>query len=196
MTTLEQAARMALEALQMCANGEDDVLLTRDALASLRQALEQPTVKDCLKVEPEQEPYCWKVLGVDSEFTGYYAEEEANATAKRIGSTCEAFPLYVRPQPLAVERERNFCARCGKRLSGADHIHTCTPPQPAPTVFGSTYDAGSDRHFARAIEAKLKEKNTCPVQTIAPALVFVRLFTMKFVKGVAEPTLKSRNGIQ
>ena len=42
MTTLEQAARMALEALQLCANGTDDTMLTRDALASLRQALEQP----------------------------------------------------------------------------------------------------------------------------------------------------------
>ena len=31
-----------------------------------------------------------------------------------------------------AERERNFCERCGKRLGGADHIHTCTPPQPAP----------------------------------------------------------------
>ena len=48
MTTLEQAARQALEALQLCANGEDDVLLTRDALASLRQALEQ-----------KQEPVAW-----------------------------------------------------------------------------------------------------------------------------------------
>ena len=35
-------------------------------------------------------------------------------------------------QPLAAERKRNFCERCGKRLGGADHIHTCTPPQPAP----------------------------------------------------------------
>ena len=42
MSNLEPAARMALEALQLCANGEDDVLLTRDALASLRQALEHP----------------------------------------------------------------------------------------------------------------------------------------------------------
>ena len=41
MTTLRQAAQMALEALQNCANGEDDVLLTRDALATLRKALEQ-----------------------------------------------------------------------------------------------------------------------------------------------------------
>lgn len=26
------------------------------------------------------------------------------------------------------EQERNFCARCGKRLGGEVHIHTCTPP--------------------------------------------------------------------
>jgi hypothetical protein len=31
-------------------------------------------------------------------------------------------------------QERNFCERCGKRLGGEGHIHTCTPPaaQPAP----------------------------------------------------------------
>jgi hypothetical protein len=31
-------------------------------------------------------------------------------------------------------QERNFCERCGKRLGGDGHIHTCTPPaaQPAP----------------------------------------------------------------
>jgi hypothetical protein len=31
-------------------------------------------------------------------------------------------------------QKRNFCERCGKRLGGEGHIHTCTPPaaQPAP----------------------------------------------------------------
>jgi GR25 family glycosyltransferase involved in LPS biosynthesis len=42
MSDLRAAAKQALEALQNCANGEDDVLLTRDALAALRAALEQP----------------------------------------------------------------------------------------------------------------------------------------------------------
>jgi len=41
MTTLRQAAMQALEALQNCADGEDDVLLTRDALTALRTALAQ-----------------------------------------------------------------------------------------------------------------------------------------------------------
>jgi hypothetical protein len=52
MTDLRSAAQQALEALQNCANGEDDVLLTRDALADLRAALEQP--------EQEQEPVAWR----------------------------------------------------------------------------------------------------------------------------------------
>jgi hypothetical protein len=38
-------------------------------------------------------------------------------------------------------QERNFCERCGKRLGGEGHIHTCTPPaaQPAPV---KTYHDG------------------------------------------------------
>ena len=48
MSALRTAAQQALEALQNCANGEDDVLLTRDALAALRAAL----------AEPAQEPPC------------------------------------------------------------------------------------------------------------------------------------------
>lgn len=53
MSNLEQAARQALEALQLCANGEDDTMLTREALSALREALEQP----------KQEPFeYWNVV--------------------------------------------------------------------------------------------------------------------------------------
>jgi hypothetical protein len=31
-------------------------------------------------------------------------------------------------------QERNFCERCGKRLGGDGHIHTCTPPAAQPDV--------------------------------------------------------------
>jgi hypothetical protein len=31
-------------------------------------------------------------------------------------------------------QERNFCERCGKRLGGDGHIHTCTPPAAQPAV--------------------------------------------------------------
>jgi hypothetical protein len=44
--------------------------------------------------------------------------------------------------------ERNFCPRCGKRLASGFveiSIHTCTP---------------KEIEYAKAIEAKLKEKNT------------------------------------
>ena len=52
-----------------------------------------------LEQPDDDEVYCWKVHGTSDEFTGYYAEEEAKAVAKRIGGTCFAFPLYVKPQP-------------------------------------------------------------------------------------------------
>jgi len=37
-----EVMKLALEALQLCANGEDDVLLTRKALKALQEALAQP----------------------------------------------------------------------------------------------------------------------------------------------------------
>ena len=46
---------------------------------------------------PAQQPYGWKVYGVNSLFTGKFAEEDAKAEAKRIGGTCIAFPLYTSP---------------------------------------------------------------------------------------------------
>jgi hypothetical protein len=65
MTTLREAAQQALEALQNCANGEDDVLLTRDALAALRAALAEPTTEDSSAVETVQEPVAWMVYTED-----------------------------------------------------------------------------------------------------------------------------------
>ena len=66
MTTLRTTAQQALEALQNCANGEDDVLLTRDALAALRAALEQP----------EQGPVAWCDIEEDGTIHGlrYWSE--------------------------------------------------------------------------------------------------------------------------
>lgn len=64
MTTLEQAARQALDALETISV---DVKTTsnayeaqRQAIDALRQALEQPTVKDYLKVDQQKrEPVAW-----------------------------------------------------------------------------------------------------------------------------------------
>jgi len=84
-------------------------------------------------------------------------------------------------EALAQRTEQNFCSRCGKRTKD---IHTCTPPQrsessgkPSPWV-GLTdedrqaaFESMPDMldgflktwgwlHFSKAIEAKLKERNT------------------------------------
>ena len=39
-------------------------------------------------------PYCWIVSGCSIPFYGEFAESDAKQEAKRIGGTCEAFPLY------------------------------------------------------------------------------------------------------
>ena len=65
----------------MCANGEDDVLLTRDALASLRQALEQPT----------QQPVAWISKQSLAEMKDF------DATVYGRGGFDDATPLYTEP---------------------------------------------------------------------------------------------------
>ena len=88
----------------------------------------------------------------------------------------------------AEKRERNFCERCGKRLGKNDwDVHTCTPPaseKQEPDDLTIAYMSGvyegkkmrqwvgltdeeienidykCGRPLARAVEAKLKEKNT------------------------------------
>jgi hypothetical protein len=67
---------------------------------------------------------------------------------------------------LAQPEERNFCPRCGKRTADLTTIHTCTPPQ--SQWVGLTVDELIDlerkhlshENLTRAIEAKLREKNT------------------------------------
>lgn len=66
MTTLEQAARQALEALENIERwlptvGQKGLRdYEADAITALRQALEQPTVKDSLKVEKEPTLYQYR----------------------------------------------------------------------------------------------------------------------------------------
>ena len=111
MTNLEQAARQALEALQLCANGEDNTMLTRDALGALRQALEQP----------KQEPVAW--------MTEYGNIMHANTRAKWVefdgGRGCERFADYVIPLYTAMrqvlEKQPNTMDNLNMPLS--DFLH-------------------------------------------------------------------------
>jgi hypothetical protein len=143
MTLLEQAARQALEALQLCANGTDDVLLTRDALAALRQALDQP----------KQEPAAWQWMG-----TGHYRKHLPKDAEKYCWK-----PLYTEP-PKSNWQEIE-CPCCGD-------LARAFPPAPKREWGGLTdseiMEALTDLpHFrlyflqiARAVEGALKEKNT------------------------------------
>ena len=68
--------------------------------------------------------------------------------------------------------EPNFCPRCGKRLGTNNwDIHTCTPPQRTwvgltdEEILSISADCAAthqhtDIHFAQAIEAKLRSKNS------------------------------------
>jgi hypothetical protein len=49
-------------------------------------------------------------------------------------------------------QERNFCERCGKRLGGDGHIHTCTPPAAQPSV-----QEGRDWSLLEATQESLRE---------------------------------------
>ena len=67
---------------------------------------------------------------------------------------------------LAQPDERNFCQRCGKRTADLTTIHTCTPPQSqwvnltVDELIDLERKHLSHENLTRAIEAKLREKNT------------------------------------
>ena len=92
--------------------------------------------------EHDEYLFGWKVHGTNDLFTGYYAKEEAKAVAKRIGGTCFAFPLYVRPQP---DRE----------WVGLTDVEVGDALIDLP-ILGNGYFL----RISRAIEKALKEKNT------------------------------------
>jgi len=86
-----------------------------------------------------------------------------------VPALAERMLMFCRNTHPPQRTEQNFCSRCGKRTND---IHTCTPPQ--RTWAGLTDEEIRERWFAaeptpdgrpasynyaRAIEAKLKEKN-------------------------------------
>lgn len=107
-------------------------------------------IHTCTPPQPDDEHdelFCWKVKGVSSEYTGYYAEEEAKAVAKRIGGTCFAFPLYVRPQ----QKTEWVGLTDGDRQAAFESM---------PDMLEGFMKKWGWLHFSKAIEANLKEKNT------------------------------------
>jgi len=87
-----------------------------------------------------QEPVAWAVQGCSKMWRGEFAEIDAKAEAKRIGGTCVAYALYTTP-------------------SKREWVGLTEQEQGA--IMEDLNAHGTRLYeFARAIEAKLKEKNT------------------------------------
>jgi hypothetical protein len=78
-------------------------------------------------------------VNTSSEWVVHYLQANSIFNAEQIGEMMDfaalaANKFYAAPPAQPAVQERNFCERCGKRLGGDGHIHTCTPPaaQPAP----------------------------------------------------------------
>lgn len=162
MTTLIEAARQALEALEYFSDTSPTMAgkaHAEDAITTLRTAIEQAE---------KQEPVAYAVYHrMGGSKTLHWPEQHSeDGDAKEY----KLVPLYTTP-PAAPVQERNFCERCGKRL-GDGHIHTCTPPEAQRQWVGlSDLDmdeleneymksAQTAHEFLRAIEAALRSKNT------------------------------------
>ena len=130
--TKDEALKLALEALEKYARDFGSNDLTVKAMYVVRQALAQP----------EQEPVAWIYKGEKSFDGNKYSDEYELTASKQVAlwKDKNAKPLYTTPQqrkPLSDEEAQQTFAK-----------HNCTI---------STHLAGI---LARAIEAKLKEKNT------------------------------------
>jgi hypothetical protein len=112
-------------------------------LAAVKQALEalEGVVKNCWRDIPS-----WRLYEIKERITALQsiisqdALDKKAENARELGLSYEPVPVKtysggkawpVQPAPV---QERNFCERCGKRLGGEGHIHTCTPPAAQPVV--------------------------------------------------------------
>ena len=91
-------------------------------------------------------PFAWAVQGCSMMWSGAFAEDDAKAEAKRIGGTCVAIPLYTAPPQrewivLTDEEWEPLYDKLAKHQE-----------------YGAFVSGWGD--FARAIEAKLRSKNT------------------------------------
>jgi GR25 family glycosyltransferase involved in LPS biosynthesis len=179
MSELREAAKQALEALQNCANGEDDVLLTRDALAALRAALEQPEPfqPDWDRIEPLQEALREHMAEIHRLRAAL--EQPDRAQRMRDAGYTRRQTLREMADPEQPEQEPVACNACVGSIAHVQHglpigtkLFTHPPRREwrgldkdeTMHLMNDTaenywaYEAHIQR-FARAIEAALKERN-------------------------------------
>lgn len=174
----------ALTQPELCKYGQEPKSCTSnpmDCQCAIDAALAQPEqdhIPDARKMVTEQEPVALESL-LGAIARGWCHEKNANKEMDSdlaMAIATEVKTLYATPPQL---EERNLCQRCGKRTKD---IHTCTPPQRSessgkpsawvgltddeiidvlhPLVMADMSDEATDYEIARAIEAKLREKNS------------------------------------
>jgi hypothetical protein len=149
--TKDEALRLALEALEKLWNIIDDI----DTYSDMAKA-DEKLYRSLVERRQRQR---FEETGISTD--GYELHGGAITAIKA------ALEAKVEPDKYAIDIE---CTKCGAKQSGVLTVHT-TPPQ--RTWVGLTDDEivlivaecaashqHTDIHFAKAIEAKLKEKNT------------------------------------
>ena len=134
MTTLKQAARQAIEDFDSIVFHSERRIPDKSIEVIAYSAIAK--LRQALE-QPKQEPVAWisgKSLAEIKDF---------DATVYGRGGFDDATPIYTEPP------KREWVGLKEEDISAI-----------SKKLFGSIYDAGSDRHFASAIEAKLKERNT------------------------------------
>jgi hypothetical protein len=114
--TKDETLKLALEALEKCTTWH----LTREQFDKNITAIK--VIKLALAA-PVREPVAW----IDAEKRTFEWNGPVLWNTPTV-AVLDKIPLYTTP-PAAQRTERNFCERCGKRLSKGFHIHTCTPPE-------------------------------------------------------------------
>ena len=164
---MKEALKLALETLE-----------SSRVFVMSREMIKQPegadwydnritAIKEVL-AQPEQEPWLLETTqalakALAREFYPEVTQWECLDDLAGVISQIDNMTTGLMRKPVQPD-ERNFCPRCGKR---AADIHTCTPPQSQwvgltdaemESTCAETWSY--DPHvIARAIEAKLKEKN-------------------------------------
>ena len=158
-STLNEVLKLALEFIERV--NKDGWILADfepqmyEAIASLRQAIAELE---------SQEPVAYDKTEINFFVQDLYDKKMQEGKHGHYETMFHVVHQAIKRANPPQRTEQNFCPRCGKRTND---IHTCTPPQ---RTWVELTDEEIDtwnlvgheslREFVRAIEAKLKEKNS------------------------------------
>ena len=144
------------EETQQVLEGLDDYWVTTDEGKELVETLRAKLS------EPEPEPVAYRAM-VDGMWFTAEKKEKLKHELNKAHINADIEPLYTAPP------QRKECQRCGE-VNPAE-IHTCTPQREWVGLTEEEYEAMAEQYvtncyfdtlkYAKAIEAKLKDKNAC-----------------------------------